>query len=68
MWLLKGEGRKRSQVALAATSDVELGGKDIDLTGMMGVMTNPAGNNEPCLLKKMPTGALGNNAVYRFAA
>jgi filamin len=56
---ISGEGRKRSQLSLPATSDVELGGSDVDLTGLVGVLTSPSGALEPCLLKKMPSGKLG---------
>ena len=55
-----GEGRKRSQMSMAATSEYTLGGKDVDLTNMVGVIKTPGGGTEQCLLKKMPDGKLGN--------
>ncbi len=64
MYGVVGEGRKRSQLSLAATSDVALGGKDIDLTGMVGVLKLPSGATEPCLLRKMPDGKLGKDYIY----
>jgi len=54
-----GEGRKRSQMSIPASSIYTLGGKDVDLTNMVGVLKTPAGATEPCLLKKMSDGKLG---------
>ena len=31
----------------------------MDLAGMVGVIKTPSGGSEPCLLKKMPDGQLG---------
>lgn len=56
---ISGEGRKRSQLSVPATSIYTLGGHDVDLTGMVGVVKAPGGTSEPCLLKKMPDGKLG---------
>jgi filamin len=56
---VSGEGRKRSQMSLAATSDVSLGAQISDLTGVLGVVKSPSGSSDPCLLKKMPDGTLG---------
>lgn len=56
---VSGEGRKRSQLSMAATSDVALGGKVADLTGVLGMVKSPSGASDPCLLKKMPDGQLG---------
>jgi hypothetical protein len=47
-----------------ATSVYTLGGHDIDLTNMVGVIKTPGGTVEPCLLKKMPDGKLGNNDLF----
>lgn len=54
-----GEGRKRSQMSMPATSEYTLGGKNVDLTNMVGIIKVPGGATEPCLLKKMPDGKLG---------
>lgn len=56
---ISGEGRKRSQMSVPASSEYTLGGKDVDLTNMVGVIKTPSGATEPCLLKKMPDGKLG---------
>lgn len=56
---ISGEGRKRSQLSVPGTSIYTLGGHDIDLTNMVGVIKTPSGVLEPCLLKKMPDGKLG---------
>lgn len=50
---LSGEGRKRSQATSAATSVYILGGQNIDLTNTVGVLKDPSGGSEPCLLKKI---------------
>ena len=57
-----GEGRKRSQMSVPGTSQYTLGGKDVDLTNMVGVIKTPGGATEPCLLKKLPDGKLGTPA------
>jgi len=55
---ISGEGRKRSQISSAASSEYILGGKDVDLTNMTGVLKAPNGTAEPCLLKKNSEGKL----------
>ena len=59
IFCISGEGRKRSQLSHPATSDYTLGGTNVDLAGMIGVLKTPSGGSEPCLLKKMPDGQLG---------
>ncbi len=54
-----GEGRKRSQLSHPATSEYALGGSNVDLAGMVGTIKTPSGGSEPCLLRKMPNGTLG---------
>jgi filamin len=56
---ISGEGRKRSQLSVPASSEYTLGGNDVDLTNMVGHIRTPYGTVEPCLLKKMPNGKLG---------
>jgi len=46
-------------MSVPASSEYTLGGKDVDLTNMVGVIKTPGGATEPCLLKKMPDGKLG---------
>jgi len=60
LFLVKlGAGRKRSQLAIPATSEYNIGAANIDLTNMVGILKSPKGVSEPCLLKKMPDGKLG---------
>jgi len=59
-----GEGRKRSQLSLTATSLYTLGGHDIDLANMVGIIKPPGGAPEPCLLTKKPDGKLGMYARH----
>lgn len=56
---VSGEGRKRSQYAIPATSEVGLGGANVDLANSVGILKLPSGTTEPCLLKKMDDGRLG---------
>ena len=58
-----GEGRKRSQLALPGSSEIVLGGHEVDLTNMIAVMKTPSGHSEPCLLKKTPTGQLSEHTM-----
>jgi hypothetical protein len=44
---------------VGVTSEVSLGGKDIDLTNMVGTIKAPGGTAEQCILKKMEDGKLG---------
>lgn len=61
-----GEGRKRSQMSFSASSEYTLGGQKIDLTNMIGVLKNPKGVADPCLLKKMSDGKLGKSSGYEY--
>jgi len=54
-----GEGRKRSQLSIPATSVYTLGGHDIHIANMVGKVKPPGGAPEPCLLTKKPDGRLG---------
>jgi len=54
-----GEGRKRSQLSIPATSIYTLGGHDIHLANMVGIVKPPGGAPEPCMLTKKPDGKLG---------
>jgi filamin len=56
---ISGEGRKRSQLAIPATSEYNIGAANIDLTNVVGIIKTPKGNSEPCLLKRMTDGKLG---------
>jgi len=46
-------------MSIPASSEYTLGGKDVDLTNMVGIIKTPSGATEPCMLKKMPDGKLG---------
>lgn len=56
---ISGEGRKRSQLSIPATSIYTLGGHDIHLANMVGIVKPPGGAPEPCMLTKKPDGKLG---------
>jgi filamin len=53
-----GEGRKRNQISVGSSSEVQLPGKvsDADLKSLNASITAPSGLEEPCFLKKMPSG------------
>jgi len=50
-------------MSVPATSEYTLGGKDVDLTNMVGTIKTPGGATEPCLLKKLADGKLGTQQV-----
>ena len=52
---------------MPATCEYILGGKDIDMTNMVGILKTPSGNTEPCLLKKTSDGRLGKGLLYVYA-
>lgn len=54
-----GEGRKRSQLSIAATCEYPLPSTEVDLANMAATIKAPSGNEETCLLKKMADGKLG---------
>ena len=54
-----GEGRKRCQLSITATSQVHIGAQGIDLANATAVLKTPSGSSEPCLLKKMEDGSIG---------
>jgi filamin len=53
-----GEGRKRNQISVGSSSEVQLPGKvsDADIRSLNAAITAPSGLEEPCFLKKMPSG------------
>ncbi|CAD6204963.1 GSCOCG00003073001-RA-CDS [Cotesia congregata] len=55
---ITGEGRKRNQISVGSSSEVQLPGKvtDADIRSLNGSITAPSGLEEPCFLKKMPSG------------
>ena len=54
-------------MSIPASSEYTLGGKDVDLTNMIGVVKTPSGSTEPCLLKKMPDGKLGRSILVSIS-
>ncbi|XP_070164427.1 filamin-like isoform X6 [Polyergus mexicanus] len=55
---ITGEGRKRNQISVGSSSEVQLPGKvsDADVKSLNASITAPSGLEEPCFLKKMPSG------------
>lgn len=53
-----GEGRKRNQISVGSSSEVQLPGKvtDSDIRSLNASITAPSGLEEPCFLKMMPNG------------
>ncbi|XP_031833924.1 filamin A protein cher isoform X4 [Nomia melanderi] len=55
---ITGEGRKRNQISVGASSEVQLPGKvtDSDIRSLNASITAPSGLEEPCFLKMSPNG------------
>ncbi|XP_035783297.1 filamin-A-like isoform X5 [Anopheles albimanus] len=58
---ITGEGRKRNQISVGSCSEVTLPGviSDQDLRSLNASIQAPTGLEEPCFLKRMPTGNIG---------
>ncbi|CRL07143.1 CLUMA_CG020138, isoform A [Clunio marinus] len=58
---ITGEGRKRNQISVGSCSEVTFPGKisDADLRSLNASIQAPSGLEEPCFLKRMPTGNIG---------
>ncbi|XP_050519631.1 filamin-A isoform X3 [Diabrotica virgifera virgifera] len=59
---ITGEGRKRNQISVGSCSEVSLpGGKisDADIRSLNASIQAPSGLEEPCFLKRLPTGNIG---------
>ncbi|KAJ6639385.1 Filamin-A, partial [Pseudolycoriella hygida] len=56
-----GEGRKRNQISVSSCSEVTLPGaiSDADLRTLNASIQTPKGIEEPCFLKRMPSGNIG---------
>ncbi|KOB78272.1 Filamin [Operophtera brumata] len=56
-----GEGRKRNQISVGSCSEVTLPGKvaDSDIRSLNASIQAPSGLEEPCFLKKLPSGNIG---------
>lgn len=59
---ITGEGRKRNQISVGSASEVPLPGRvpDTDLRALNATIQAPSGLEEPCFLKLLPNGNLGN--------
>lgn len=55
---ITGEGRKRNQISVGSCSEVSLPGKisDADIRSLNASIQAPSGLEEPCFLKRLPTG------------
>lgn len=60
-YIYKGEGRKRNQISVGSCSEVSLPGKvlDKDFRLLNASIQAPSGLEEPCFLKRLPNGNLG---------
>ena len=56
---LVGEGRKRSQISIANSSDYTLKIVEPDIVDLNGSLKMPSGAIEPCLLKKLADNHVG---------
>jgi filamin len=58
---ITGEGRKRNQISVGSCSEVTFPGKisDAELRSLNASIQAPSGLEEPCFLKRMPTGNIG---------
>merc|ERR1719229_565554 len=56
---ISGEPRKRAQVSIGTTSDVPLKISETDISNLMASIRSPSGREEPCILKRLPSGHLG---------
>ncbi|XP_039436619.1 filamin-A isoform X4 [Culex pipiens pallens] len=58
---ITGEGRKRNQISVGSCSEVTLPGviSDQDLRSLNASIQAPSGLEEPCFLKRMPSGNIG---------
>ncbi|KAK4872119.1 hypothetical protein RN001_016243 [Aquatica leii] len=58
---ITGEGRKRNQISVGSCSEVSLPGKisDDDIRSLNASIQAPSGLEEPCFLKRLPTGNIG---------
>ncbi|CAL8082481.1 unnamed protein product [Orchesella dallaii] len=58
---ITGEGRKRNQISVGSCSEVTFPGKvtDVDLRALNASICAPSGLEEPCFLKRLPSGNIG---------
>lgn len=59
---ITGDGKKRNQVSVPSCTEMVLSGgtvSDADLRTLNGSIQTPSGLEEPCFLKRMPSGNIG---------
>ena len=59
-----GEGRKRSQISIANSSDYSLKIVEPDIVDLNGSIKTPSGSIEPCLLKKLADNHVGKKYLF----
>ena len=59
--VISGEGRKRSQISIANSSDYTLKIVEPDIVDLNGSIKKPSGAIEPCLLKKLSDNHVGKS-------
>lgn len=65
-----GEGRKRNQISVGSFSEVTFPGKvttDTDLRTLNAFIHAPSGLEEPCFLKRLPNGNIGNDEMFYYS-
>ncbi|XP_055382224.1 filamin-A isoform X2 [Condylostylus longicornis] len=58
---ITGEGRKRNQISVGSSSEITFPGKitDDDIRALNASIQAPSGLEEPCFLKRLPSGNIG---------
>lgn len=56
---ITGEGRKRTHISHGSRSEVSLRIAEKDIRNLTATIVTPSGNEEPCIIKKLPSGSLG---------
>lgn len=51
--------KKRSQVSVGSSTEVSLKVTEADIGNLTASIRSPSGREEPCILKKLPNGHLG---------
>lgn len=56
---ITGEGRKRTHISHGSRSEVSLKIAEKDIRNLTATIVTPGGSEEPCIIKKLPSGSLG---------
>lgn len=59
--LTAGEPRKRAQLSVGSSSEVSLKVTETDITDLTATIRSPSGRQEPCILKRLANGHLGES-------